>query len=409
MAQRPAGDEGARARRRALALLALALMLAMTTWFSASAVIPQLRAEWGLGSGGAAWLTIAVQLGFVAGALVAAVLNLSDVFSPRWVMLGGATGAAGFNALVALAGGLAAGLPLRFATGFFLAGVYPPALKLMSTWFVRGRGVALGVMVGALTVGSAGPHLVNGLGGLDWRVVIVATSILTAIGGLVAGFAVGDGPHPFPAARFEPRQAGRVFRNRGVRLATFGYLGHMWELYAMWAWFLVFFADALARQGTGSGATAAYATFAVIAIGGLGCYAGGVMGDRLGRTTLTILLMGVSGLCAVSIGLLLEGPTWLLLAVALVWGFAVVGDSAQFSTIVTELGDQAYVGTALTLQLAIGFTLTVSTIWLVPVFEQAVGWRWAFAFLAIGPALGALAMLRLRSLPEAAGIAGGRG
>jgi MFS family permease len=177
----------------------------------------------------------------------------------------------------------------------------------------------------------------------------------------------------------------------------------------MWAWFLVFFADALARQGTGSGATAAYATFAVIAIGGLGCYAGGVMGDRLGRTTLTILLMGVSGLCAVSIGLLLEGPTWLLLAVALVWGFAVVGDSAQFSTIVTELGDQAYVGTALTLQLAIGFTLTVSTIWLVPVFEQAVGWRWAFAFLAIGPALGALAMLRLRSLPEAAGIAGGRG
>ncbi len=186
----------------ALALLAAALALSMTTWFSASAVVPQLRAEWGLSSSAAAWLAIAVQLGFVCGALVSSLLNLSDVASPRYVILGGSLGAAAANALLGAAGGAAAGIPLRFATGFFLAGVYPPALKLMSTWFKKGRGVALGALVGALTVGSAAPHLVNGLGGLQWTVVVYATSALTLGGGLIGGFAVRDGPFPFPRATF---------------------------------------------------------------------------------------------------------------------------------------------------------------------------------------------------------------
>jgi len=382
----------------------------MTTWFSASAVIPQLRGEWNLSDSAAAWLTIAVQLGFVCGALVSSLLNLPDVVSPRHVILGGSIGAAIVNGLLEVAGGASLGIPLRFATGFFLAGVYPPALKLMSTWFRKGRGIALGILVGALTVGSATPHLVNGLGGLDWSVVIYATSALTIAGGLVAGLAVKDGPFPFPRATFDPRQAERVFANRGVRLASFGYFGHMWELYAMWAWFLVFFSDDFVVRGASVGSAAAYATFAVIGIGGLGCWAGGILGDRWGRTRTAALMMGVSGSCAMLIGLLFgTAPAWLVLFVGLVWGFSVVADSAQFSTMVTELTDQAYVGTALTLQLAVGFTLTVATIWLIPVLESAFGWRWAFAFLAPGPALGVLAMLRLKSLPEAAQIAGGRG
>ena len=402
-------SESAAGRWHALALLAVALVLSMTTWFSASAVVPQLREEWDLSGSAAAWLTIAVQLGFVCGALVSSILNLSDIVSPGRVILGGSIGAAVVNGLLTVAGGAAAGIPLRFATGFFLAGVYPPALKLMATWFKKGRGVALGILVGALTVGSAMPHLVNGLGGLDWHAVIYVTSALTLAGGLIAWFAVGEGPFPFPRAIFDPGQTGRVFANRGVRLASFGYFGHMWELYAMWAWFLVFFSEELASRGVSAGSSAAYATFAVIGVGGLGCWVGGILGDRWGRTRTTAAMMAASGICCVLVGLLFGAPAWLVLLVSLVWGFAVVADSAQFSTMVTELADQAYVGTALTLQLALGFTLTVATIWLIPLLADALGWRWAFAFLAPGPVLGVVAMLRLKSSPEAARIAGGRG
>lgn len=393
----------------ALGLLSATLVLSMTCWFSASAVVPQLRLEWSLSDSAAAWLTIAVQLGFVCGALVSSLLNLPDIVLPKHVILGGSIGAAIANGLLGAAGGGALGIPLRFATGFFLAGVYPPALKVMSTWFRKGRGIALGILVGAIVVGQAMPHLVNGLGGLDWRVVIYVTSGLTVGGGLIAEFAVKDGPFPFPRATFDPRQAGRVLANRGVLLASVGYFGHMWELFAMYAWFLVFFSDALAVRGASTGPAAAYATFSVIAVGGLGCWVGGILGDHWGRTRTTALMMAVSASCCVLIGLLFGSPGWLLLLVSLVWGFAVVADSAQFSVMVTELADQAYVGTALTLQLALGFILTVVTIWLIPLFEEAFGWRWAFAFLAPGPALGVLAMLWLKSLPESARIAGGAG
>lgn len=406
--ERPQEAE-ARGRWRALALLALTLVLAMTPWFSASAVVPQLRSEWDLSGSGAAWLTIAVQLGFVAGALVSSLLNLSDVIAPRHVIFGGSLGAAVANGLLLVAGGAAAGIPLRFASGFFLAGVYPPALKLMSTWFKESRGIALGILVGALTVGSAAPHLVNGLGGLDWRLVIYVTSAMTLAGGLLTEVAIREGPFPFPRATFDPRQAGRVFADRGVRLASFGYFGHMWELYAMWAWFVVFFSESLGARGVEPGASAAYATFAVIGVGGLGCWVGGILGDRWGRTRTTALMMGVSGGCCVLIGLLFGAPAPLVLTLGLVWGFAVVADSAQFSTMVTELADQAYVGTAITLQLALGFTLTVATIWLVPFLVEAVSWRWAFAFLAPGPVLGVVAMWLLARSPEARHIAGGRG
>ncbi len=393
-------------RRRALWLLATTLVLSMTTWFSASAVVPQLRSEWNLTDGTAAGLTIAVQIGFVCGALVSSIFNISDVVSPRHVILAGSIGAAAANGLLILVDGAGGGIALRFATGFFLAAVYPPALKLMSTWFRKGRGVALGVLVGALVVGNAMPHLVNGIGTLDWRVVIYATSAFTLIGGLIAELLVSEGPYPFPRATFDPKQARHVFSNRGVRLASLGYFGHMWELYAFYGWFLVFLTDHLVETGSVVGTKAAFGTFAVIAAGGIGSCVAGVMGDRWGRVNTTVLMLAISGSCCLLVGFLFGGPTWAVLALGMVWGFTVVADSAQFSTIVTERADQSYVGTALTLQLALGFTLTVVSIWLMPRVEEIVGWRWAFVLLAPGPALGLIAMLRLRASPERPHAAG---
>ena len=405
-----AADAGVPGQRAALALMVAVIVLTMTTWFSASAVVPQLRDDWQLTTNQASLLTIAVQLGFVAGALVSAFLSLADVFPPRRVLWLSAALAAIANALIALVDSPELAIPLRFLTGAFLAGVYPVALKIMSTWYRSGRGVALGILVGGLTLGSALPHLVNGTGELSWQAVIIATSVLTLAGAAITALALRDGPFPFPAAPFDPRQVGRVFTNRATALASAGYFGHMWELYAMWAWFLAFFGDSLAEAGhSDARRAAALGTFAVIAIGALGCWLGGVLGDRWGRSRTTAAAMALSGACALLIGFTFGGPPALVLAVGLVWGFAVVADSAQFSTVVSEVCDQVYVGTALTMQLAVGFTLTVVTIWLVPVLRDSVGWEWTFAFLAPGPAVGIVAMLLLLREPERELIAGGRG
>jgi MFS family permease len=395
----------------ALGLLAFVLVLSMTTWFSASAVLPALRRQWALDAGGAAWLTIAVQLGFVCGALFSALTNLPDQLPVRRVIFAASLGAAVMNSLLVLASGPALAIPLRFLTGFCIAGVYPPALKLMATWFRSGRGLALGILVGALTVGSAMPHLINGLGGLSWQLVVLASSALTATGGAIALFLAKDGPFPFPHGSFEPRYIVKAFADPAVRLANFGYFGHMWELYAMWSWFVIFLTDSLIARGqaTSERMAASLGTFLVIGAGAVGCYLGGLLGDRWGRTKTTAVAMAISGTCALLIGTTFGGPLPTILLVGVIWGIAVVADSAQFSTMVTELADQAYVGTALTVQLAVGFSLTVVTIWLVPLIRDLVTWHWAFAFLAPGPALGVIAMLRLLKRPEAAWIAGGRG
>jgi MFS family permease len=387
-------DRAAVTPGRALAFLAVTLVLSMSTWFSATAVVPQLRSEWDLSRGEASWLTIAVQLGFVAGALVSSIGNVADVLPARYVILGGSLAAASANLLVAGVDGPYPAIALRGLTGFCLAGVYPPAFKLMATWFQRGRAFALGTLAGAIAVGSAAPHLVNGLGGLEWRTVVYATSALTVLGGLVAWAFVPEGPYPFPRAVFDPRQAGLVLRNRGVRLASLGYFGHMWELFAMWAWILIFLRDGHGAAGT----TAAYGTFGAIAVGGVACVIAGVVAERIGRAETAAVALAASGICALLIGLLVQAPTWIVVVALLVWGFTVIPDSALFSTLVTEHAGQAYVGTALAFQMAIGFALTVPTIWLLPFLEDQVGWRWAFAFLAPGPLLGIVAMVRLRRL-----------
>ena len=412
----PAGDEPdpsvtpTRSRWWALTWLAITTLLAMSTWFSGTAVVGALRTEWSLSPAGAAWLTISVQLGFVAGALLAAITNLLDIVPARRVLVVSAVAAALANASFGLAHEPSVGLPLRFLTGVFLAGVYPTGLKLMATWFRADRGRALGIMVGALTLGSAAPHLVRGLATLDWRQVVFATSWLTAAGAVVGLLLVREGPFPFPRARFDPAQTGRVLRDRGVRLACVGYFGHMWELYAMWGWIAAFLADVFASHGKPATSAPAVWSFAVIAAGFAGSWWAGDYSDRHGRARSAALAMAISATCALVIGPLANlAPLWVVLTVALVWGASVVADSAQFSTMVTELADPAYVGTALTLQLALGFTLTVATLWWVPLLRDAAGWPAAFALLVPGPAFGIVAMWRLGKLPESSRLAGGTG
>ncbi len=384
----------------------------MGLWFSASAVVPELRDAWRLGDAGAAWLTTSVQLGFATGAVLSAVLTLADIWDPRRLIAGSALLAAAATTAIALfSESLAPALVLRFVTGVALAGVYPPGMKIVAGWFRAGRGMAIGVLIGALAVGSALPHLLRPLGGIGaWRPVLLLAAGLAAGAALLAATGLRTGPYQAPAAPFDPRAVRRIVADRATMLANGGYFGHMWELYAMWTWIPAFLAASFAADAS-AGTTVALASFlafGTIAAGGLGAAAAGVLADRLGRTIVTSWSMVVSGACCLAIGPLFAGPAWAIAAVCLVWGFAIVADSAQFSACVSELAEPEYVGTALTLQTAIGFLLTIATIRLLPVWESSLGWEWAFAPLAIGPALGTWSMLALRRRPEAVRIAGGR-
>ena len=394
-----------------LAALALAELLALTLWFSATAVLPALTEAWRLGPSGAAWLTAAVQLGFVAGALASAVLSLPDVLPPRRMFcLCAIAGAAANLALAWLVESLGPALVLRFLTGACLAGVYPPGMKIAAGHVSgRARGLAIGVLVGALTLGSATPHLVAGLLGgatIPYRAVLTVSSALAFVGALLVTAVVRDGPFAPAAAPFDPSQIGRVFRDRALWLANCGYFGHMWELYAMWAWLAVYLAAAPALPRPEEARLAAFAIIGVA--GAVGCVAAGWLADRVGRTTVTIGAMAVSGACCVASAWAHQAPPAVLLAFGLVWGASVIADSAQFSASVTELSDPAYMGTALTMQTCLGFALTMVSIWTLPLLAERIGWRYAFVALAPGPALGCWAMAALRRRPEAIRLAGGR-
>ena len=382
----------------------------MSLWFSGSAVIPALTKEWHLSDNAAGWLTLSVQLGFVAGTLLIEAVWFGRFMSPEKMWIGGGRRAVVGGDVNGIFGWWAhdasVAIVLRFLTGMFLAGVYPPAMKILATWFRHGRGLALGVLVGALTLGKASPYLINGVGSANWRNNILFVSVLAILGGLIVLLFVSDGPFALPAARFDLAQVGRVFRNRGVRLANFGYLGHMWELYAMWTWIPFMIRASLAARQSDP-ALAEVGSFIVIGCGALGCVIAGLLADRIGRTIVTSVAMAISGSCCLIIGLLFGANPVVLLIVAAIWGASVVADSAQFSACVTELGDPQYIGTALTIQTCLGFLLTVISIELIPRVEAVVGWRYAFVILAPGPLFGVVSMLRLRRLPEAEKIAHG--
>jgi MFS family permease len=383
-------------RWRVLALLSGAILLSLSAWMTATAVGPELQERWSLTDGQVGLLTTVVQLGFVAGTALGALLNLADVLRSRTYFAVSALLAAGVNALLLVVPGFGSALVVRFLTGALLAGVYPPGMKMVSTWFRSARGFAIGTLVGALTVGKATPYLLKAIGGpASWAVIGGAS-----IGGVLAAALVfatyRDGPFSFPSRPFEWSRVGRILTHRDTMLATGGYLGHMWELYAMWTWAPAFLA--VAAAGRVDAVVVDLVAFGAIAAGGLGCVWGGAAADRVGRHGVVNLAMAASGTCCVLAGLTLGGPFWLVALLMWVWGFFVVADSAQFSALITEVAPADSVGTALMLQTSMGFLLTMVTIQAVPAMVDVVEWRWAFAFLALGPAAGIWSIRRLRAV-----------
>lgn len=387
-------------RWRMLALLACAELLGMSLWFAASAVSAQLGVRWGLGPSALGWLTAIVQLGFVFGTAVSALLNLADIVPSRLLFSVSASLGAAANAAVVLTPSYRGVLACRLLTGFALAGVYPPAMKMISTWFRSRRGLAVGTIVGALTVGKAGPYLVHAMPGAGIRPVVLSASAGAVVAAILVMFFYDDGPFPFPPRRFSWGLVATVLRERRFRLATGGYLGHMFELYSAWTWIPTFIAMSAGASGMPAGRTrdalAAFVAFCAIAIGGFGCVWGGIVADRRGRERLVTIALAASGTCALLIGFTFGKTLWLLVPVSLIWGFFVIADSAQFSVLVTESVPPHAVGTALTVQTSVGFLLTMISIQLVPPVAAAIGWRWAFAMLAAGPIAGIAAIQQLR-------------
>jgi MFS family permease len=376
-----------------LAVLALAMVLGMTPWFSATVAAPGMMAEWGAMPSASAWLTIAVQLGFVLGTFVSAVLLLSDRLSARRLASGSS-----FVVTVATAAlawrhtGPTAAIVLCGFTGVALAGVYPPGIKIAAGWWRAGRGTAIGILVGALTIGSAMPNLLRAVAPVEkWRSIILAAASCALVSAVLFGRAVRDGPFQAASAPFNPRALSTVVRNRWVALATAGYLGHMWELYAMWSSIGAFWAYVIAPRAMAAAFAPVFA-FVTVASGAVGCVVAGLAADRVGRPIVTIVAMAISATCALAIGSLATAPLVVVTVVAVVWGISIVADSAQFSAAITELAPSQYVGTAITLQTCLGFLLTIVTIRLVPVWVHLWGWELAYVPLAIGPAAGILAM-----------------
>lgn len=392
------GGDTAPGRWRILLLLMVAELLGMSLWFAGSAIAPHLQAQWNLTGTQVGWLATAVQLGFVAGTAVIAILNLADVLPARMLFTIAVLAGAAFNAALLAAGGFGEAVATRFACGFCLAGVYPPGMKMIATWFKARRGLAVGAIVAGVTIGKATPYLVRALPDAGVTAIVLAGSGSAVLAGAIVWLAYHDGPYPFPPRPFSWALVATVVRERDWRLATGGYLGHMFELYSYWTWIPVFLAASAAAGGGGGPGFVNSLAFATIAIGGVGCIWGGWVADRIGRERFVILALTASGLCAIGIGLAFGG-TWLLLApIALVWGFFVVADSAQFSVLAAESVPPHAVGTALMMQTSLGFLLTTVTIQLVPPLVALLGWPWAFPVLALGPMAGIAAVKRLLTL-----------
>jgi MFS family permease len=395
---------------KSICLLVVTVVLSLALWFSGTAVIPSLRAEFGLNDLQASLFTSFVQIGFIVGALLSAVFGLADRIEPRrLISLSAFIGGCSNYGLLYVDPISEHALVLRLLTGVCMAGIYPPSMKLVAGWAQVDLGLLVGILVGGLTLGSASPHLFNAWGGVDWRLTIELSSAAALMAAFIVNF-TSLGPNQAVAQKFQARDAMKAFTNRAVRLANFGYIGHMWELYAMWAWIGIFLSASFSQSMPESEADywAKYVTFLTIGIGAVGAIGGGYLADRWGRTKLTISAMVVSGSCALIIGTLFGSSPWLVSIVCLIWGISVIADSAQFSASVAELSEKSLAGTMLTVQTCMGFLLTLLTIHLVPWLVSIFGWKYGFSILAVGPYLGCIAMLRLRQMPESRNLAGGK-
>lgn len=388
------------ARWQMLGLVALAELLGMSVWFAANAVAPQLAIRWGLSQGETGWLSTVVQLGFVVGTALAAVLNLADTLPSRWYFSGAALAAGLANGALLIAPSFAWAIAWRGLTGICLAGVYPPAMKMAATWFRQRRGLAIGIVVGALTIGKAVPYLVHAIPGAGVTQVVLCASAAAFLAALLVAVSYRDGPAPFPKRPFTFALVGVVLRESRYRQVLGGYTGHMLELYACWIWLPFFLAaSSIARGHSVEFPTVAVSvlSFVVLAVGAIGCVIGGEVADRIGHVPLVVISMAVSGTCALLTPLAFGAHALILVPLLIVWSIAVIADSAQFSTLVTRVVAPHAIGTALTLQTSIGFLLTTVTIQLVPTVVTFVGWRYAFPMLALGPVLGIAAIHRLRA------------
>ncbi len=396
---------------RSIAFLVLASVMALTLWFSTTAVVPSLIKSYDLDGYRVAMFTSTVQVGFVLGTLLSAFFGVADRMDPRRLFIMATLIAAAANATLLVIDPRADTVfVFRFIVGMCMAGVYPIGMKLAATWADRDLGFLVGIVVGALVLGSATPHLFNALGGIDWRFSIGAGSIAAIIGALFAT-GIQIGPKKTQSPPFKPQAALTAFYYPPLRLTNCGYLGHMWELYAMWAWLGVFLDTSFQLSGAGNDPAfwAKVSTFLVIGVGGaIGCVGGGLLADRCGRTILTAGAMAISSSCAVLVGLLFGAPPLFLTAFCFIWGITVVADSAQFSSSITELAPPERIGTMLTVQTCSGFMLTLIPVHLIPYIAEAIGWRYAFCILALGPAIGVICMLKLRYHPDAKKLANGK-
>jgi MFS family permease len=386
-------------RWRMLAILAVAELLGMSLWFGASAVASELGARWSLDTSQIGWLTSVVQLGFVVGTALAALLNIADIVPARWYFATAAVLGGIANLGLLAVGSYGGALMLRFATGLFLAGVYPPAMKMASTWFRAQRGLAIGTVVGALVIGKSSPYLIHAFPDASSAVVVTVASVGAFVSAILIASSYHDGPFAFPARPFSFGLVGSVWSSREWRLATGGYLGHMFELYSFWTWIAAFTAASLVASSTDHPALVSLIAFLAIAAGGVGSVWGGLAADKRGREWLVTISMIASGACALLSPMIFGHGRVPLIVLAVIWGYFVVADSAQFSALVTESVPPHSVGTALTLQTSAGFLLTMISIQLVPPVVHKTSWQWAFPMLALGPAAGVAsirALVRLR-------------